>query len=212
MTDITLTFTYPIQDDYLSQTFTEQRSAQYTYSGPNKIWVFIHNETGKIQNMNWFTEAEGGPDLEDIPEHTKVEIECGANPLACELIGSNKYEWDRADQEMVSIDLPDGTTYEYPKYPEPNHTYTTEDMTYNFETGKFDFIPLENWRDWDQISELINNKLERVELQESRIADFPASLQTALSDYKSKLQSFLTDWADIPPHAVKIPENPIDNS
>ena len=207
-----LTFTYDIQDDYCSGTFDLKRSAQYTYEGPDKIWIFVHNETGEIQNMNWFSQEEDGPNLEAPLGYTNVEIDCSANPLACELIGSNQYDWDRTQQEMNSIDLPNGDTYTYPKYPEPNHTYSTEDIKYNIDTGTFTYNNFEGWRTWEEIEDLVKNKLKRVDEQLTRINDFPESLLTALTEYKNTLDTFLVDWADIPPQGVNVPVNPIDNS
>ena len=55
-TEITKQFTYDIPDDYLSQTNSKGDTATATYTGPEKLYVFVDQVTGRN------TEAQNPPD------------------------------------------------------------------------------------------------------------------------------------------------------
>ena len=40
-------FTYNIPDDYLAQTNNDSKTAEATFKGPDKIWIFVDKDTGK---------------------------------------------------------------------------------------------------------------------------------------------------------------------
>lgn len=209
MTNIRVSFNYNLQDDYVSGTWDLKRSASYVYEGPDKIWVFVDDQ-GEIYSMNWFSEEEGGPELETPEGYTKIEIDCAGNPLVSEIIGSNNYDWDRDTQEMIVVDLPNGETYEYPKYPEPNHTYDTGRVTYDFENNDWILYPFENWKTWDDIITSLNTKKELANEKFASNTDWPEDMRSTYSDYISKLDTFLDDWADIPVMGVRIPDDPFE--
>ena len=52
---ISKTFSYPIPDDYLYQTSAQNKTGTFTYNGPDKVWVFVDNETGKLTSGLHYT-------------------------------------------------------------------------------------------------------------------------------------------------------------
>lgn len=54
--EITKQFQYDLPDDYLSQENTLNLKADWTYVGPDKIWVFVDKITNKIKRDEGFIE------------------------------------------------------------------------------------------------------------------------------------------------------------
>ena len=48
MNKITKTFTYDCPDDYLYDTNALGKTGEWTYTGPDKIWVLVDNTTNKF--------------------------------------------------------------------------------------------------------------------------------------------------------------------
>ena len=60
MAKISKIFSYNLADDYLAQTNDLQKTALWTYNGPDKVWVFIDNETKKVFDNTYYTAEMDG--------------------------------------------------------------------------------------------------------------------------------------------------------
>ena len=100
MTTIRKQFIYELADDYLEKTTNLKKSAEWTYVGPDKIWVFVKTETNTLDTSNYFTLEEDGPAMPTPIDCTKMEIDCSSDPLFCTLVGAGEpVDGDRgADQ------------------------------------------------------------------------------------------------------------------
>jgi len=132
-TIIEKTFTYDVPDDYLSTERTLNKTATHTYTGPNKIWVFIDNETNKYVGP-WLTEAEDGADVPTPLHKTKVMVDCETDPIICQIIGADiLHRTPYDDLEQHSETLPCGSVYTRVKDTPPDHTHDHEELEWSSE-------------------------------------------------------------------------------
>ena len=130
-TIIEKTFTYDVPDDYLSTDRTLNKTATHTYKGPNKIWVFVDNETNKYVGP-WLTEAEDGADVPTPLHKTKVMVDCETDPIICQIIGADiLHRTPYDDLEQHSETLPDGRVYTRVKDTPPDHTHDHTELTWS---------------------------------------------------------------------------------
>ena len=131
---ITVPFTYTIADDYLAQTTSLNKTAQWTYHGPDKIWIYIDTPSYKGHHGHFYTEDDGGPDLPERLDTVKVMIDCAEKPLIACLMGAcmnlNDYGYHDTLPQYTEK-LPDGEIYQRPLNPMPDHTYDVWEMIYN---------------------------------------------------------------------------------
>ena len=85
MKQITKDFTYDIPDEYLAQTNADGDTATASYTGPEKLWVFVDEASNKNKSdamqidENWDDNGMPAPDGQ-----VKCELDCkGADTLIC---------------------------------------------------------------------------------------------------------------------------------
>lgn len=183
---ITKTFTYDIADDYLAQTNDLGKTAEWTYEGPDKVWVFISKESLHYVGR-FLTEDNDGETYPTPIDQYKVLIDCNVDPLIAVLVGAGKgVDIDALEQHTE--ELPDGTTYTRIKNPTPDHTYELNEIIYNPTTGEFN-KPYP-WKKphiaWEQIRAWRNSLLENSDDKE--LSDMPESLRSAWAEYRQKLR------------------------
>jgi len=208
MTRISRLFTYDIADDYLAQTSELRKSGTWTYDGPDRIWMFVENDTGNPYGANFYTLEEDGPDIPTPLGCTKLAIDCSANPLVCTLIGAS-VPVDGNSLPQYTEELPNGETYSRPFAPMPDHTYEFMKGTYNFETDTWNFPWKETWVTWADLRIVIAKQLEEITLELTRLTTLPANLRSQLEAYKLELENFETTWAGYAAYKVWIPRHPI---
>jgi len=131
---ITVPFTYTIADDYLAQTTSQNKTANWVYKGPDKIWVYIDAPSYKGHHGHYYTEDDGGHDLPERLGTVKVFIDAREKPLIATLMGAceNNMNYDYHDAlPQYTEELPDGEIYQRPLHPMPDHTYNVWEMVYN---------------------------------------------------------------------------------
>jgi hypothetical protein len=213
MADIEKTFIYEIADTYLAQTNNEGKTATWTYTGPNKIWLEIVSETGKLDNTGYFVEEEGAPDIPTDPHLELVCVDCAVDPLVCSLVGADTPK-DYSTLPQYSEELPNGNTYERPDPQSPDHTYDVNSGHYNKETLEWTFDWFKPWTTLEKKLKERDVFLEIVD-QELRIGtDMPESRRTALTEYRKSLEDLEITWEDyLTPervHMIEFPEHPFN--
>jgi len=224
MKQITKDFTYDIPDEYLAQTNTNGDTATASYTGPEKLWVFVAEASGKNKSdcqqidENWDDNGMPAP-----PGETKVELDCaGADTLICAIFLPHTVT---LTQEAVTRALPEG----YGNYingwpPYPDHAYERELIEYKTDTasvsdsddkvhsnGDWKLTWKQPWVTWDTQTELRNNLLDS---SDSKVSfDQPASVKDPWVAYREKLRdipvTFKRGEADeYPAHMVKFPPEP----
>lgn len=186
MNKITHTFTYDQPDEYLAQTNTLGKVGNWTYTGPDKIWIFIDNDTNKIVG-HFLTEDENGGDVPVPFDQYRVEIDPTVDPIIATLVGASDIP-DYATLEQYTETLPCGNTYSRPLSLPPDHTYELLDIIYDKETSKF-VTPLP-WKQphmtWEGIRTWRNSLLEASD--HKVLSDMPDAVKTKWDTYKQSLR------------------------
>ena len=208
MATITREFTYKLADDYLAQTGDLNKTAQWTYVGPEEFWIFVETETGKLKNTNIFTKEMNGDVIPTPVDSTKLHISANLLPLLATLLGASEYV-DGALLPQYTESLPDGNTYSRPADPMPDHTYDITEATYDFDTNTWNFPWKKTWVTWEDLITTRDRALSEIEPTLRNIGDYPESLQTKLQTYKTALENLETTWAGIAAYKVHLPVHPI---
>ena len=207
MANIKTEFTYNLADDYLAQTNSLGKTASWTYSGPDKIWVFVNIETGKIGDYNFLTIENDGPDYPTPEDHTKVEIDCLQEPLLATLLNANTELVDLSSLEQLEIVLPNGGTYSRPLILDPTHTYEAAEIMYD--NGQWTIPWKKPWITWNDIYKIRDQFLKEAELDLRNVSTLPESLKIKLTDYINTLKNIEADWADFEPYMFIFPDYPL---
>jgi hypothetical protein len=207
MTTIRKQFIYELADDYLEQTNNLKKSAEWTYVGPDKIWIFVKTETNILNTSNYFTLEEDGPVVPTPIDCTKLEIDCSSDPLFCTLVGAGE-PVDGATLPQYTEQLPNGEVYSRPLNPMPDHTYDINEATYDPEMKQWNYSWKETWVTWDDLKTIVARQLADLELELRKITDLPQSMRTKLEAYKLELENFETTWAGYAAYKVWPPIHP----
>ena len=210
MAIINRVFTYKIADDYLAQTNDLNKSAQWTYVGPDEFWIFLEQETGKPRDYNCFTKEMNGDVIPTPLGCVKYHVIAGNEPLLATLLGASIELVDGNTLPQFSEVLPNGETYSRPRDPMPDHTYEISDMYYNFDTQQWHFPWKQTWVEWEDLFRIRDVLLTEVNLTLQRVQDFPESVQTILQQYKTDLTNLETTWAGYAAYKVWMPKNPLE--
>ena len=153
---ITKTFTYDLPDDYLSQQRTLDKTAEWTYIGPEEICLVVNKETNTYAGI--FLTHDHDKDNVPVPiDKYHVHVSCEDNPLLCALAHAETEKPDYADLEQQEELLPDGLTYKRPLHPPPDHTHDILDIQfdpttqtaitpYPWKKPHMDWTSLRSWR------------------------------------------------------------------
>jgi len=213
MAEITKEFTYDIPDTYLAQTNSNGDTATATYTGPERLYVFVDAETGRntldqtppdedfIYNPSTDTVAEG---------ERLVELDCaGEDTLMCAIYLPHTVTLTQTNQVVA---LPEGYgNYEFPWPPYPDHAYEYNLCSHDEGTGHWTLTWKQPWQTWETLIQLRNDRLDSTD---HRVAeDMPASVKQPWIDFRQKLRDLPTTWghgtdSEYPAHQVKFPEEP----
>lgn len=207
MTEITKKFTYDLADDYLAQTNELKKTNEWLYNGPDKIWVFVENDSNNVGGFNFLTLENDGPTYPTPLDHIKVEVNCEENPLLCTLLRANKYRPDLNDFPQVEISLPNGEVYKRPKNPDPEHTFEVSEIQYK--DGKWSYSWKKPWVTWEDIYKSRDHLVKEAEKDLRLLTSLPESLKEKLQNYIDSLKNIETEWAGYEPYMYVFPKYPL---
>ena len=187
---ITVPFTYDMPDDYLAQTNTLGKKGVYTYTGPDTLYIFVDQVTGKWDRRAPLHDGHDGSEV-PVPLHqTRVDIDCAKDPLLAVLVGGMPAEHipKPGDQPVIQETLPDGSIYERQEQPDPHHTYEINDMVYD--PVAMEFTKPYPWKQphmtWAGIRQWRNSLLYH---SDHNIADdVPDAVKQPWVEYRQKLK------------------------
>lgn len=186
MNKITKTFTYDLPDDYLSTERTQDNTGPHTYTGPDKIWVFVNKETLKWQQGRYLTEDNDGADYPTPLDCHKVMIDCATDPLMCHIFGADEARYHYGSQPTVTETLPDGEVYTRIADIPPDHTHDFETVTYDPVTNTWTTPWREPHVTWADVRIHRNGLL--LATDHSAPDDAPAARRVAFETYRQKLR------------------------
>lgn len=200
-------FTYDIADAYLYQTNDLKKTAEWTYTGPRYLWIFVDNETNKISSRFHYTERDNGHDVPTPIGMTKVMVDADKDPILASLI-HNEYVY--GDLPHTVEELPEGHTYGHPDPIPPDHTYELTSIVYDPATGEFN-SPYP-WKEphitWEDI---INTRNTMLQGTDARITQATEEQKPVWEAYRQKLRDLPKTFAGIDPWKVPFPEEPFVN-
>lgn len=186
ITTQTTSFTYDIADTLYASTSTLNRTATGSYVGPDRVWVFIHTDTGLLnQSHAPLTSLEDGADV-PVPEgSTKVEVTATDNPVIIAMLKEDMVTY--ADVSTTDQTMPDGFVFTYNSVATLSQTYDLENLLYDTDANtwsKGDFIP--SYMTWDMVLATRNSMLTA---SDSKIApDMPDSIKQPWIAYRTALR------------------------
>lgn len=136
ITETTVEFTYKIADTLYAATDSNNRTASASFTGPDRIWVFVDENTGKwTRQYSPLTTLEDGATV-PVPAGTKrVEIVAANNPMIIAMIHESMVTY--SDVSKTTEVLPNGSTVDYNTVATLSETYNVDDLTYNFATNSW---------------------------------------------------------------------------
>lgn len=204
---ISKTFSYPLPDDYLYQTNTQNKTGTFTYNGPDKVWVFVNNETGKLNSGLHYTEKDDGEDIPTPIGSTKVCLTAENDPELLSIVWLGDNDYSTLPQKVEN--LPDGAVYARPDPTPPDHTYELMECEYDFatKTWKKPFPWKKPHMSWDELRAARRGLLEESDniLATKILSD---ELKAELQVYRQKLRDMPDTFDGIDPWKVPFPEMP----
>lgn len=189
MNTIQKTFTYDLPDDYLYQTNELGKTAEWTYIGPDKLWIFIDKESNLYTNR-CLTDFDHGGEIPVPIDQYRICVDCNLEPLLCTLLYEKQspHAIDPGTLDQHIEELPDGLTYQRPLNPVPDHTYELFEIMFDPNTNNA--ITPFPWKKphmtWEGIRQWRNLKLDHSDDRDHEY--MPESLRTEWQEYRQKLR------------------------
>lgn len=224
MAKFTKTFSFSQPDEYLAQTNELGLTAEWTYEGPQYLWVFV-SEDGFLQVSQSFIAARSPEDRAE-----EARIRAGLDQRAV-LLSPGTSDVDATIASLyLGKDTGEGAGYPqkeyafpaghpnagevYYKRPDPqgpDHTYDATAIEYDFATDswKQPFPWFKPWMTIEAHTEARDNALlgckgRLEELRGNLVADQIAAAEAFIAE----MENLYTKFAGIEPHMIPFPTDP----
>lgn len=213
MAEITKNFTYDTPNEYLSQSNSDGDTATASYTGPDRLYVFVDATTGKN------TLSQNAPDEDFIynpttdttPEGERlVTLDCaGEDTLMCSIFLPHTVT---LSQSEVVTALPEGYgNYSTQWPPMPDHAYERDLCVHDEDSNNWTLTWKQPWQTWETLNQLRNDRLDSTDHRVA--ADMPDSVKQPWIDFRTKLRELPVTFKrgesdEYPAHMVKFPEEP----
>lgn len=214
MNSITQEFEYPLPDEYLHTTDELKLTGKFLYEGPEKIWVFVDKDSGKLDfNSFYMIHDESNP----AESENLATLKAGVHRTAI-LVDS------KIDTVIASLFMfMDVNTLPQKEYKIENKVYYTRpDPTPTFETYDVDeiYYDFENnewkkplpWKKPHISAEEFNTArlsiIESVDSYISETENISEELKTELLAFKTELEDIPNKFKDCDPWTIPFPLDP----
>lgn len=203
---ITKTFTYNLPDDYLHQTSNLKKTGTWTYTGPDKLWIFADSDTGKIRGGFHYTEKDNGADVPTPEGQIKILVDVEKDPIIASMI-HNEVDYGKLPQHEEP--LPNGLVYARPDPTPPDHTYELTEIVYDVKTQSF--VQPFPWKKphitWDELKQARDSILSSSDINVYMAQSNP-ELKAEWEEYRQTMRDLPTTFAGIDPWKVPFPPQP----
>jgi len=136
MANITIDFEYDLPDEYLHQTATKGLKAQWTYTGPAKIWITVDKETGQLEFSSGYHPDDGTAEQAAFMNilagqaRKAILLDATAEPLLASIFVDRRSQSEFPQKEYK---LPNDDTVYYSRAEPtlPDHTFEVSEIKYN---------------------------------------------------------------------------------
>ena len=230
MAKLNIKMTYPVPDEYLSQSMAAGNTATLDYLGPDFIWVCVEKEgdrKGKWNHQAIKTNYLDDGDIEDYDNEDqtaaieklpvpldciRIKIDCSKDAHICSLFaqphctGDDRGSYDKLPQVQDKLD--DGTVY-YERPADnsipPDHVWNRDECVYDEATGEWDLVLQKTWASWEQIRENRNSELDLSDVK-TLLPD--GAMKDRWDVYRQALRDVPQVYAGKKPHTVPMPPSP----
>lgn len=215
-------FTYDLPDEYLIQTNTLGLTGEWTYEGPDKIYVMIDRKTNKISTvLNWLVyddsktreENDEFADMFSGLDFDYALIDANEEPLLLAAVvgGSIGPEESTLPQKTYTLEGETDPFYSRPDPTFPNHTIEVADVEWDSTANAWK-KPFP-WKKPHINKEQLLSALDNVIRQEKKvdIEGFTSTQKTKWAAYLTALENVPTKFAAYldTPWMVPFPINPM---
>jgi len=211
ITNTTVQFTYNIADELFSSSISEGRTGSASYTGPDRIWVFVDDDTGLFSQIQPpLTTMDDGADVPTPEGMRKVEVVAADDAVVISII--REYEVTYADLTKTDEVLPDGSTCSYNNVAELSETYDMQKLSHDgtaWDLGTMD----EPFVTWEDIIDARNGALTA---SDGKISpDMPTAISAPWIAYRTALRDLPSvfnygDADEIAAWKVNMPDHPED--
>lgn len=204
ITRIEKTFTYDVPDAYLYQTNALKKKSTWTYAGPDKLWIFVDNATGKVASRFHYTDRDNGSEVTAPDGMTKVLVDANTDPLLASMVHN---EVDYGSLEHTVEELPDGSTYGHPVTIPPDHAYELTDIQYDAASNSL--VKPYPWKQphmtWENITVA---RTAMLLASDTKYALATAEQKPVWEAYRQLLRDLPTTFAGVDPWKIPFPAEP----
>lgn len=204
ITRIEKTFTYAIADAYLYQTSALNRTAEWTYTGPDKLYMFVDAETKCPTSRYHLTDRDNGADVPTPEGMIKVTVNANTHPEIASLL---HIEQVYGELPHTVENLPEGTTYGHPNPIPPDHTYELTELEYDVAAQAFKkpYPWKKPHMSWPELLLVRNADLKA---SDTKLLMALEEDKAAWETYRQKLRDLPTTFAGVDPWKVTFPLSP----
>ena len=188
ITNVTKQLTYKTPNEQWSTNDSQNKTATVTYTGPDKLWAFIDDDTQRI-SPPVYTSLHDGDSIPVPPGMTRVMLDANVqDDLKVMAMLNGMLVTEPVGYTETAVALPDGSTYldRSPLFVTDIHNIDT--VTYNFGTRSWNFSYRTSPVAWEDI---INARNAKLTASDGRISpDMPEALKTVWTEYRAALRNF----------------------
>ena len=188
VTTITKAFTFNIADEIFGSTATNNLTADASYTGPDRIWVFVNTDDGVLNRQYVpLTNAEDGSEVPVPPGTTRVLVTAEDNILQLAMLKENCVTY--ADITKQTEALPAGYgSVEYNTKATLSETHSISELTYDIANSAWLTCAwLDDEITWDDI---INSRNGMLTASDGKISsDMPDAIKNPWIAYRTALRN-----------------------
>lgn len=222
MAKTTKKFTYDIPDDYLLQTNKLGLTAEWTYEGPDKVYVMILKDTKKINPLlGWMLYEDGRTREENDAaadtfsglnyDYALIDVEEEPLLLAAVVGASLGPNIDEVPHKTYTLDGETEPFYSRPNPPLPHKTIEVGEVEFDFQTKEWK-KPFP-WKKPHITKEQLLDALEAIKELEKAVdtTGFTSTQKTKWAAYLTALDNVTIKFKDYldTPWMVPFPTNPM---
>jgi hypothetical protein len=214
ITTVTKTFTYNIADELFGNTVEDGRTADASYTGPDRVWVFVDENTGQLTRIYPpLTSQEDGGEV-PVPVGTvRVEVTAENDIQILAMLKEDCVTYTDTTQTTEALPAGYGSVL-YNNTATLSETYDLDDLVRDFDTNTWNSLPLiDDGITWDQ---LIASRNVQLGASDGRISpDMPDAVKAPWVEYRQLLRDFPAAYGhgtenEVAAWKVQFPEQPED--